>query len=120
MRSFAEQMLHLATEMPDWFLLVRVQNILSLHRILKITCSPKQRFVVYYVNTSYEFAIHAIQNMDLNKLTEVVTWNLPMGKRSETRLAWLLKAFEHQTHHRGQCTVYLRLLGIKPPYEKLF
>jgi uncharacterized damage-inducible protein DinB len=58
--------------------------------------------------------------MDLNKLTEVVTWNLPMGKRSETRLGWLLKAFEHQTHHRGQCTVYLRLMGIKPPYEKLF
>jgi len=30
------------------------------------------------------------------------------------------KAFEHQTHHRGQTTVYLRLKGIKPPKEKLF
>jgi uncharacterized damage-inducible protein DinB len=30
------------------------------------------------------------------------------------------KAFEHQTHHRGQTTVYLRLAGVKPPMEKLF
>lgn len=30
------------------------------------------------------------------------------------------KAFEHQTHHRGQTTVYLRLKGITPPAEKLF
>ena len=36
------------------------------------------------------------------------------------RLAYLLKAFEHQTHHRGQCVIYLRLSGIKPPPEKLF
>jgi len=96
MRSFAEQML---AKSPD------LQNKDS---------------VVNYVNTSYDFAIQAIQNMDVNKLTEVVTWNLPGGKRSVTRLAWLLKAFEHQTHHRGQCTVYLRLMGIKPPAEKLF
>jgi uncharacterized damage-inducible protein DinB len=30
------------------------------------------------------------------------------------------KAFEHQTHHRGQCTIYLRLKGVVPPGEKLF
>jgi uncharacterized damage-inducible protein DinB len=30
------------------------------------------------------------------------------------------KAFEHQTHHRGQTTVYLRLKGVKPPDEMLF
>nr|WP_324497299.1 DinB family protein [Haliscomenobacter sp.] len=32
----------------------------------------------------------------------------------------MLKAFEYQTHHRGQTTIYIRLLGIKPPNEKLF
>ncbi len=30
------------------------------------------------------------------------------------------KAFEHQTHHRGQCMIYLRFLGIEPPHEILF
>jgi uncharacterized damage-inducible protein DinB len=37
-----------------------------------------------------------------------------------TRGSALEKAFEHQTHHRGQTTVYLRLKGIKPPDERLF
>jgi uncharacterized damage-inducible protein DinB len=32
----------------------------------------------------------------------------------------LSKGFEHQTHHRGQTTIYLRLKGVKPPQEKLF
>jgi uncharacterized damage-inducible protein DinB len=30
------------------------------------------------------------------------------------------KCFEHQTHHRGQATVYIRLAGATPPQEKLF
>ena len=30
------------------------------------------------------------------------------------------KTFEHQTHHRGQATIYIRLQGIKPPEERLF
>lgn len=27
------------------------------------------------------------------------------------------KAFEHQTHHRGQTTVYIRMAGATPPAE---
>ena len=73
-----------------------------------------------YVNTSYDFMINAIKNLDLAKMHEVITQDMPGGKRSATRLGWLLKAFEHQTHHRGQCTVYLRLSGIRPPAEKLW
>jgi uncharacterized damage-inducible protein DinB len=30
------------------------------------------------------------------------------------------KAFEHQTHHRGQTVAYLRLKGVTPPGEMLF
>ncbi|HET9745897.1 MAG TPA: DinB family protein [Chitinophagaceae bacterium] len=30
------------------------------------------------------------------------------------------KAFEHQNHHRGQTTIYIRAQGIKPPEERLF
>ncbi|MBO0721263.1 MAG: damage-inducible protein DinB, partial [Blastocatellia bacterium] len=29
-------------------------------------------------------------------------------------------SFEHQTHHRGQTTIYLRLKGVTPPGEKLY
>lgn len=32
----------------------------------------------------------------------------------------MTKTFEHQTHHRGQTTVYLRMSEITPPQEKLY
>ncbi len=72
--------------------------------------------VIYFVMSSYDFAIESISNMDANKLWE----RFGRGNFNEMRFTWLNKAFEHQTHHRGQTTVYIRLLGIKPPNEKLF
>ncbi|HEX3080575.1 MAG TPA: DinB family protein [Puia sp.] len=120
-RSFAEQMLHLAAANAGLvFIGTGSKYPFATQNFEKSPALQNKDSVWYYVNTSYDFAIHAIQQLDFNKLTEVVSWNLPMGRRSETRLAWLLKAFEHQTHHRGQCTIYLRLMGVKPPAEKLF
>ncbi|MEO7765871.1 MAG: DinB family protein, partial [Ferruginibacter sp.] len=72
--------------------------------------------VMYYVNASYDFAINGIKDLDAVKFEEKVKRN----SLEETRLAWIMKAFEHQTHHRGQTTIYIRLVGIKPPGEKLF
>jgi len=120
-RSFAEQMLHLAVSNA---LLASVgtgvQNIFLGRNLEKSPTAQSKDSVAYYVNTSYDFVINAIKNMDFGKLSEVIIQRTPGGNRSETRLAWLLKAFEHQTHHRGQCTIYIRLLGIRPPGEKLF
>ena len=125
-RSFAEQMLHLAfanvalaavgTSVQNG----GVQNIFLSQDLEKSPTAQNKDSVVYYIDTSYDFVINAIKNMDFDKIGEVVVQNTPGGKRSEIRLAWLLKAFEHQTHHRGQCTIYIRLLGIRPPGEKLF
>ena len=120
-RSFAEQMLHLA--FSNAILAAAgtgVQNIFLGRNLEKSPTAQSKDSVAYYVNTSYDFVINAIKNMDFGKLSEVVNQRTPGGNRSETRLAWLLKAFEHQTHHRGQCTIYIRLLGIRPPGEKLF
>jgi len=127
-RSFAQQMLHLsqATAGMVFFGTGSPNNIIH-HMFLKprqvfenLTAIQNKDSVVYYVNTSYDFMINAIKSMDFAKLSEIVTQDLPGGRRSASRLGWLLKAFEHQTHHRGQCTVYLRLLGIRPPAEKLW
>jgi len=123
-RTFAEQMLHFARANAGLtFIATGIQSKNSgffMRDIEKSASAQSKDSVIYYVNASYDAAINAIKNMDTAKLTEVVSWDLPGGKRSATRLAWLLKAFEHQTHHRGQCTVYIRLLGIRPPAEKLF
>ena len=125
-RSFAEQMLHLAfsnvalTAIGTGVQNSGVQNIFLSQNLEKSLTAQSKDSVVYYIDTSYNFVINAIKNMDFDKIGEVVVQNTPRGKRTETRLAWLLKAFEHQTHHRGQCTIYIRLLGIRPPVERLF
>ncbi len=112
-RSFAQQMLHLA-QVNNAMVShgTGVPRIFSpLRRLEQSPSAQTKDSVLYYINASYDFAINAIKNMDPSKLEEKVkerTLEL-------TRFAWLLKAFDHQTHHRGQTTIYIRLVGIKPP-----
>ncbi len=68
------------------------------------------------VMESYDYAIDAVKNMDPSKFSESVK----RGNFELSRITLVNKAFEHQTHHRGQCTIYLRLKGVTPPNEKLF
>ena len=46
--------------------------------------------------------------------------NVKLFGRFDVTKGALVKCFKHQTHHRGQTTVYIRLAGAKPPQEKLF
>lgn len=68
------------------------------------------------VTESFDFAIDAIKNMDPDTFGEVVE----RGPFKITKLAWIQKAHEHVSHHRGQAAIYLRLNGIVPPQYKLF
>ena len=117
-RSFSQQMLHLA---HDIIIMVSYgtgkPRIWEGQNIEARTSAQSADSVKYFITTSYDYAIDAIKNMDASKMEEKYK-----NRRNleETRFAWLLKAFEHQTHHRGQTTIYIRLLGIKPPNEKLF
>ena len=69
------------------------------------------------VMESYDFIIEAIKGLDAAKYGEKVKI---FGQPEVSRLQAFDKAFEHQTHHRGQTTIYLRMKGVKPPAEKLF
>lgn len=124
-RTFAEQMLHFAVSNAGMAFIATGYKNAALPVFINpgfgtSDAAKSKDSVVYYMNASYQFAIDAIKSLDVDKLDELVSWNMPNGKRTATRLAWLLKAFEHQTHHRGQCTVYLRTAGVKPPAERLW
>lgn len=117
-RSFAQQMLHIAQgneflmsnatdDKPHSFLMVDLEHSPG---------SQKKDSVMYYVTTSYDFCINAAKNSDVNKWGE----KKKVFIFEETRLALMMKAFEHQGHHRGQTTIYIRTQGIKPPEERLF
>ena len=117
-RSFAQQMLHLAQanvflmanatdqQLPAW---------LASNPEKRATAQQKDS-VVYYVNSSYDFCLTGVKNADVTKWGE----KKKIFGFEETRFALMNKTFEHQTHHRGQTTIYIRLQGIKPPQEKLF
>lgn len=116
-RSFAEQMLHLAQGNIGLSANGTGKDRIWQGQNLEARKSAHHAdSVKYFVMASYDFIIEGIKAMDAAKLEE----KNKRGNFDETRLAWLLKAFEHQTHHRGQTTIYIRLLGIKPPNEKLF
>jgi len=116
MRSFAGQMLHLAD--GSYGLIggaTGKANPLGKVSVEK-TVEQNKAATTKAVMDSYDFVIGAIQGLTAAQLRESVQF---AGKNT-TRVILILKAFEHQTHHRGQATVYLRLKGVTPPQEMLF
>jgi uncharacterized damage-inducible protein DinB len=121
-RTFAQQMLHLADDNIYLAEDATGEKITWEQREVSPTAQSKDS-VVWYVTRSYDFAIGSITKLDPNKYGEIVKYGDDAGPRLSgraTRYVLLLKAFEHQTHHRGQTTIYIRLLGIRPPGERLF
>lgn len=116
-RTFAQQMLHLSQGIIGFVANGTGAQRISLGQNVEQRATAQSAdSVIHYVMMSYDYAIENIRNMDVSKLTE----QAGRGNFMFSRLNWLNKAFEHQTHHRGQTTIYIRLVGIKPPNEKLF
>lgn len=116
-RTFAQQMLHLAQGSVGLTANGTGKERIWQGRQLENSKSAQSADSVnYFVMASYDFAIEGIRNMDASKFLE----RTGRGNFMESRITWIMKAFEHQTHHRGQATIYIRLMGIKPPNEKLF
>jgi len=121
-RSFAQQMLHIAdanyifatvaSDKPN-----PIGQTLASHDLNEKTVSPTKEAVTKTVMASYDWVITSLQNMTADQLQGTTKF----GKHDNiTRSALYGKAFEHQTHQRGQTTIYLRLKGVTPPAEVLF
>lgn len=115
-RSFAEQMLHLT--FWNYGLIAagggkaspygKDQKTLEARQDLQT--KPELRKTV---EASYDNVLVYLNTLDEAKLLEAVSFfNTKM-----TRLSILSIALDHQTHHRGQTTTYLRLKGVTPPPE---
>jgi uncharacterized damage-inducible protein DinB len=115
-RSFAQQMLHLAD--GNYGLVSKASgkpSPLGQESAEKSVAQTKDA-TTKAVMDSYDFVISALQSLTTAQTQETQKF----ANKDITRLGLVGKAFEHQTHHRGQTTVYLRLKGVKPPAEKLF
>jgi uncharacterized damage-inducible protein DinB len=115
-RSFAGQMLHLASGNVGLITAATGARIQWSRGLENSPTAQNKDSVVWYVARSYDFALESIKALDPDKYAEMVG----EGNQKAMRYTLLLKAFEHQTHHRGQTTIYIRLQGIRPPNERLF
>ena len=117
-RSFGEQMLHFTA--ANFTFAAQATDTkppaYDLRNLEKAKEYEDKAALTKIVMESYDFIINAFKNLDAAKYGE----NFKLFGREVTRLQAFEKAFEHQTHHRGQTTIYLRMKGVKPPAEKLF
>jgi len=120
-RSFAEQMLHIAGTNYVFASIASGQaNPYDMFKgkdpekmeDLKQSKTALRKFVL----DSYDFMINGVKGLNSAKLDETVEF----FKMKMPRYLLLAKAMEHHAHHRGQTTIYLRLKGITPPSERLF
>lgn len=117
MRSFADQMLHI-TDANYSFTSAATDVKVPEGKAEAEKISDKSKAnVTKLVLDSYDFVIDNLKKMTPAQLSKQVKL---FGRFEMTAEVALAKSFEHQTHHRGQTTVYLRLAGVTPPPEKLF
>ncbi len=117
MRSFAQQVLHLTDGNYGFASAATgVASPVGMGESEKSTNQSKEN-VTKLVMAGYDFVINNIKTMTPEKLGEATQL---FGRFDMTKGKALEKCFEHQTHHRGQATVYIRMAGATPPQEKLF
>jgi uncharacterized damage-inducible protein DinB len=117
MRSFAEQVLHLTDANYAFASAVTGEKSPIGFGESEKTADKSKANVTKLVMAGYDFVITSIKKMTPPQLNEPVKL---FDRFEMTKGMALAKCFEHQTHHRGQTTVYIRLAGAKPPQEKLF
>lgn len=117
MRSFAEQMLHLTDANYGFAAAATGEKSPIGQGESEKTADKSKENVTKLVMAGYDFVINNAKKLTAAQLNETIKL---FGRFDMTRSTALSKCFEHQTHHRGQTTVYIRLAGAKPPQEKLF
>jgi len=107
--SFGEQLLHIAANL-NWLTSSYITS--SKSPVTKATTPvQKKDEVIEVLNKIYEHAIGALKSFEASHLADTVSFFA--GPKTKLQIINLIS--DHQTHHRAQMIVYLRLNGVKPP-----
>jgi uncharacterized damage-inducible protein DinB len=108
--TFGEQLLHLSQNLgwlSSYYLNNKAQN-----PVIKSDIKLQEKdSVLAVVVKAYDYALEVMKNFPPDKLNDGVTFFA--GPMRKLQIINLLN--DHQTHHRGQLIVYLRMKGIRPP-----
>ena len=108
--SFAQQLTHLSRNLgwlSSYYLGGKEKNPVS-EADLKL---QQKDSIIAVVNRAYSYALAKLKQFPADQLPDTVSFFA--GPMSNLQIINLLH--DHQTHHRGQLVVYLRLNGIGPP-----
>ncbi|MDZ7933385.1 MAG: DinB family protein [Emticicia sp.] len=111
--SFAEQMKHIVGNV-SWLsssFIVKQENPFSKQVIANAKTKAE---IIELLGKTFDFAYENVQKISENNLIEEVDFFV----KPTNKLQILNLLQDHQTHHRAQAIVYLRLKGIKPPKYK--
>jgi len=112
MMSFRDQLIHLSENLvwlSTTYLSENKQDFPYKKELLRTTPPDEIRHIVA---KSCQTAKEHIHQMDTTSMMKTFNW----GKSGHLNKVQFLNLIQdHQTHHRGQLVVYLRLRGIKPP-----
>ncbi len=108
--SFEEQLVHMANNM-NWLGGKFLSNLPAPFPEKIDIAGKSRKEVVEILNLSLAYISTILINFNANELDLLV--DFPAGQLSKRQIITLLN--DHQTHHRAQLLVYLRLKGEKPP-----
>jgi len=107
--SFGEQIMHMAGNLYWLSSAYLSKEPLPSLDTTKRKFSKKE--IITELRSAYSYTYSAVTKMVPEQLDDTVTFFA--GPMNKLQIINLIN--DHQVHHRGQCIVYLRLNGIKPP-----
>lgn len=109
--SFGEQLIHLSQNLY-WLSSTYIGEVPNPYQATKDELAKLTKdSIISLINNAYDYAINSISKMDIKSLAK--EFNFSGKKLNKYQFLNLIE--DHQTHHRAQAIVYLRLNRIKPP-----
>lgn len=109
--SFGEQLIHISQNLY-WLSSTYIAEIAHPPAASKDDLLlPDKDSIIARVEKAYAYTIESIAKLDTGSLSR----ELPFFAGNKNKYQILNLIEDHQTHHRAQLLVYLRLNGIKPP-----
>ena len=109
--SFIEQLVHIGKNLywlSSTYISEKEDPVKKME--LNLNSLTKEQ-VMQFVSEAYDYAVSSFRTVDVNLLSKDFKWS--GGKMNKIQFMNLIQ--DHQTHHRGQLMVYLRLNKLQPP-----
>ena len=115
-RSFAEQVLHLANSIYGFSAIIKGEKVPVQPNIFEAKGKSKKE-IIEVLTESLNYSTSAIEDLNEKRANQTVPWGGRLYESLTEIPIWgvVRVLHDHTTHHRGQMVIYLRLKGFEPP-----